>query len=191
MFTQQMHKTNKVILEPLNYEHLKGLYKAGQHPKIWEWVLSNYTKTPELLKEWFTTSAQFNKKEQIVFAIIDIASKEVVGTTRLFRLDAHNLSAEIGHTFISHHWQQTYINTHTKYLLLSHAFDALNLVRITFNTHEQNQKSRNAITRLGARFEGVAYKDRLLSDGSYRSTAKFSIIDEHWQSIKLQLEEKL
>ncbi|GAA59552.1 acetyltransferase, GNAT family protein [Pseudoalteromonas sp. BSi20652] len=191
MFTQKIRKTNKVVLEPLNHEHLEGLYKAGQHPKIWEWVLSNYTKTPELLKEWFTTSAQFNEQEQIVFAIIDVASKEIVGTSRLFRLDTHNLSAEIGHTFISDNWQRTYINTHSKYLLLSYAFDVLGLVRITFNTHKQNQKSRNAITRLGARFEGIAYKDRLLSNGSYRSTAKFSIIDEHWQSIKLQLEEKL
>ncbi|AQP99003.1 GNAT family N-acetyltransferase [Pseudoalteromonas aliena] len=191
MFTQQIHKTNKVILEPLSNEHLKGLYKAGQHPKIWEWVLSNYTKTPQLLKEWFVTSAQFNKDEQVVFAIIDMVSKEVVGTTRLFRLDTHNLSAEIGHTFISADWQQTYINTHAKYLLLSYAFDTLDLVRITFNTHEKNQKSRNAIARLGALFEGIAYKDRLLIDGTYRHTAKFSIINEHWQSIKLQLEEKL
>ena len=64
-------------------------------------------------------------------------------------------------------------------------------MRISFNTHENNKKSRNAITRLGARFEGVAHKDRLLSDGSFRSTAKFSIVDEQWPDIKSQLERRL
>jgi RimJ/RimL family protein N-acetyltransferase len=191
MFTQHIHKTNKVVLEPLNHRHLNGLYKAGKHPKVWQWVLVNYTKTPEMLKEWFLTQAQFNKDEQIVFAIIDTNTQQVVGTTRLFKLDKHNLSAEIGHTFISNDWQRTYINTHAKFLLLKYAFDDLNLVRITFNTHEYNQKSRNAIARLGARFEGLAYKDRKLSNGSYRNTAKFSIVDEQWPNIKLQLEEKL
>lgn len=191
MFTLQTHKTNKVILEPLSHKHLNGLYKAGQHPNVWQWVLINYTKSHDTLKEWFLTQAQFNKNEQIVFAIIDKGTQQVVGTTRLFKLDKFNLSAEIGHTFISNDWQRTYINTHAKYLLLKYAFDELNLVRITFNTHEKNQKSRNAIIRLGAHFEGLAYKDRKLSDGSYRNTAKFSIVDEQWPDVKSQLEERL
>ncbi|MEL0647049.1 GNAT family protein [Pseudoalteromonas agarivorans] len=191
MFTLQTHYTNKVILEPLNHKHLSGLFKAGQHPNVWKWVLSNYTKSPEILNEWFLTQAQFNKNEQVVFAIIDKNTQQVVGTSRLFKLDTHNLSAEIGHTFISNDWQRTYINSHAKYLLLNYAFEKLGLVRISFNTHENNKKSRNAITRLGARFEGVAHKDRLLSDGSFRSTAKFSIVDEQWPDIKPQLEERL
>ncbi|HEA15094.1 MAG TPA: N-acetyltransferase, partial [Pseudoalteromonas prydzensis] len=115
----------------------------------------------------------------------------VLGTTRLFRLDKQNRSAEIGHTFIAKQWQRSFVNTHAKYLLLQYAFDELGLVRITFNTHEQNQKSRNAITRLGARFECIRYKDRLLADGSYRNTAQFSIIDEQWPTIKSQLAGKL
>ena len=191
MFTLQTHYTNKVILEPLNHKHLNGLYKAGQHPNIWQWILSNYTKSPAILNEWFLTQAQFNKNEEIVFAIIDKNTKQIVGTTRLFKLDTHNLSAEIGHTFISNDWQRTYINSHAKYLLLNYAFEKLRLVRISFNTHENNKRSRNAITRLGARFEGVAHKDRLLSDGNFRSTAKFSIVDDQWPDIKLQLEGRL
>jgi RimJ/RimL family protein N-acetyltransferase len=191
MFTKHPHKTTKVSLEPLSQAHLPGLYQAGQHPQVWKWVLSNYTRTPEILNEWFLSTAQFNKNEQVVFAIIDIASQQVIGTTRLFRLDHQNLSAEIGHTFIAAQWQRTYVNTHCKYLLLSYAFDALGLVRIRFNTHENNQKSRNAIVRLGAHFEGIAQKDRQLSNGTYRNTAQFSIIDEQWPTIKLQLEETL
>ena len=191
MFTAQIHQTNKVALEPLKLKHLEGLYQAGKHPQVWQWVLSNYTQTQVKLEQWFTNSAQFNQNEQVVFAIIDKHSQQVVGTTRLFRLDSDNLSAEIGHTFISFTAQRTYVNTHAKYLLLRYAFNQLNLVRISFNTHEHNQQSRNAIARLGAKFEGIAQKDRRLEDGSYRNTAKFSIIDEQWPAIKLRLEELL
>ena len=187
MFTKKIHQTNKVALETRTENHLAGLYKAGQYPDIWQWVLSNYTKTPNTLKQWFENTAQFVETEQLVFAIIDKRTQQIVGTTRIFRLDIHNLNAEIGHTFLSKAAQRTYVNTHAKYLLLSYAFNELGLVRINFNTHEQNKKSRSAITRLGAQFEGIAQKDRRLDDGSYRNTAKFSIIDEHWPRIKRQL----
>ena len=191
MLTQQTHQTNKVILEPLRDIHLKGLSLAGQDPQVWRWVLMNYTRTTETLYDWFINTAQFNPTEQVVFAIIDKASKHVVGTTRIFRLDSQNDSAEIGHTFISKNFQRSYINTHAKYLLLRYAFETLGLVRVALNTHEKNITSRNAIARLGARFEGISYKDRRLTDGSYRNTAKFSIIDEQWAALKLQLEGKL
>ena len=167
MFTKHIHQTNKLALEPLTQNHLEGLYQAGQDPQIWRWVLMNYTQTRATLDDWFINTAQFNAEQQIVYAIVDKVSKQVLGTTRLF------------------------VNTHAKYLLLQYAFEELGLVRIIFNTHEQNQKSRNAIARLGARFEGISYKDRLLADGSYRNTAQFSIIDEQWPTIKSQLEGKL
>lgn len=191
MLTLKSQQTDKLLLAPLEDKHLGGLYQAGQYTQIWRWVLMNYTETQQTLNDWFINTAQFDAEQQIVFAIIDKASEQVLGTTRLFRLDKHNRSAEIGHTFIGTPWQRSFVNTHAKYLLLRYAFDELGLVRISFNTHEKNQKSRNAITRLGARFEGIAYKDRLLADGSYRNTAKFSIIDQQWATIKLQLEGKL
>lgn len=191
MLTLQIHQTNKVTLEPLGDVHLDGLSQAGQDPQVWRWVLMNYTQTRENLNDWFINTAQFNASEQVVFAIIDSVTKQVMGTTRLFALNKLHLTAEIGHTFIGTPWQRSFVNTHAKYLLLRYAFETLGLVRIAFNTHEKNTKSRNAIARLGARFEGISYKDRLLTDGSYRNTAKFSIIDEQWPAIKLQLEGKL
>ncbi|NMR24287.1 GNAT family N-acetyltransferase [Pseudoalteromonas sp. NEC-BIFX-2020_015] len=191
MFTKHIHQTNKLALQPLTQDHLEGLYQAGQEPQIWRWVLMNYTQTRATLTDWFINTAQFNAEQQIVYAIVDKASSQVLGTTRLFRLDKQNRSAEIGHTFIGLPWQRSFVNSHAKYLLLQYAFDELGLARIAFNTHEQNQKSRNAIARLGARFEGISYKDRLLADGSYRNTAQFSIIDEQWPAIRSQLEGKL
>lgn len=184
-------ETEKVKLTPLTENHLDALFKAGNHPDIWQWVFNNYCESKEKLALWFKNNAQFNQNEQIVMAIIDKAYGTVVGTTRLFRLDTHNHSAEIGHTFIAKSAQKTYVNTHAKYLLLSHAFEDLNLVRVTLCTHEKNKISRNAISRLGARFEGLAYKQRKLPDGNFRNTAIFSITDDQWPDIKAKLTKRM
>lgn len=180
-------ETEQVKLTPLTENHLDALFKAGSHPDIWRWVFNNYCESKEKLALWFKHTAQFDQNEQIVMAIIDKSYGTVVGTTRLFRLDTHNQSAEIGHTFIAKSAQKSYVNTHAKYLLLSHAFEDLNLVRVTLCTHENNRVSRNAISRLGARFEGLAYKHRKLPDGNFRNTAIFSITDEQWPTIKTKL----
>ena len=83
MFTTQIHQTNKVALEPLKLKHLEGLYQAGKHPQVWQWVLSNYTQTQVKLEQWFTHSAQFNQNEQVVFAIIDNLSLATVDIQRI------------------------------------------------------------------------------------------------------------
>ncbi|CAH9052802.1 hypothetical protein PSECIP111854_01045 [Pseudoalteromonas sp. CIP111854] len=191
MLEKHSLSTDQVILKPLSQQHLDKLFAAGQDPKLWRWILGNYCKTPQILSEWFYNTAQFDPEQQLVMGIYSKADKKIVGTTRLFRLDKQNLSAEIGHTFVGVPWQRSCINTHSKYLLLNYAFETLKLVRVTFGTHEQNQLSRNAIARLGARFEGIFYKDKRLVDGSFRNTARFSIIDQQWPQIKAQLQEKL
>lgn len=190
MFNLITLETDKVKLTPLTQDHLTGLLEAGNHPDIWRWVFNNYCKDSATLTTWFEQTAQFDSKNQLVMAIICKQTNNVVGTTRLFRLDEHNMSAEIGHTFIAKSAQRTHINTHAKYLLLNYAFERLKLVRVTFCTHENNLISRNAIARLGARFEGLAYKQRKLMDGSYRNTAIFSITDDLWPTVRGNLLQK-
>ena len=190
MFNLITLETDKVKLTPLTQDHLTGLLEAGSHPDIWRWVFNNYCKDSATLTTWFEQTAQFDSKNQLVMAIICKQTNNVVGTTRLFRLDEHNMSAEIGHTFIAKSAQKTHINTHSKYLLLNYAFEQLKLVRVTFCTHENNLISRNAIARLGARFEGLAYKQRKLVDGSYRNTAIFSITDDLWPTVRDNLLQK-
>ncbi|KID57431.1 GNAT family acetyltransferase [Pseudoalteromonas luteoviolacea] len=180
--------SSKVRLDPLSHSHLDALQKVGEAEALWRWVPSKYCQSPEILKDWFEQTAQFDPLEQIVFAIIDIETNQVTGNTRIFRVDPQNLQAEIGHTFIGLDWQRSHINTHAKYLLLKHAFETLGLVRIEFQTHEQNHKSRSAIARLGAHFEAIHLKNRKLPDGSFRNTARFSITDDMWPDIKQRLE---
>jgi N-acetyltransferase len=100
-------------------------------------------------------------------------------------------SVEIGYTWLAHSAQRTPVNTEAKYLLLRHAFEAWNVHSVYLKTDVRNTRSRNAIERVGARFEGVRRADRPGADGSVRSSAYFSIVPEEWPSVRAKLEQKL
>ncbi|MFY8351607.1 GNAT family N-acetyltransferase [Pseudoalteromonas sp. SSM20] len=189
--TQTQFETNKVILQKLQHHHLDDLLQAGKNPVIWQYVLSNYCKDKDTLEHWFNETAQYQADKQLPLVIIDKESNQLVGSTRLFALDFNHDKLEIGHTFITPEFQRCHINTHTKYLLLSYAFKQLGAARVELRTHEHNQKSRNAIERLGAQFEGIAWQDRKLIDGSYRNSAVFSVTHTIWPNVKQLLEAKL
>lgn len=189
--TQTHFETDKVNLQQLQHHHLADLLRAGQDPTIWQYVISNYCKDKATLERWFTETAQYDPTKQLPLVIIDKDSNQLVGSTRLFSLDFNHDKLEIGHTFITPAFQRSHINTHTKYMLLHYAFEKLGVARVEFRTHQNNQKSRTAIARLGALFEGIALQDRKLIDGSYRNSALFSITHKIWPDIKQQLEAKL
>jgi RimJ/RimL family protein N-acetyltransferase len=115
-----------------------------------------------------------------------------VGSTRFLDLRRPHRTLEIGWTWLTSAAQRTAVNTEAKYLMLCHAFDELCAVRVQLKTDERNEKSRNAIARLGAVFEGVLrnYQTRL-HDGYVRNTAMFSITDREWPAVKTRLEAKL
>lgn len=188
MLTPITLSSSKVTLEPIAQKHLAELFVAGQDPSIWRWVPTNYCLSEATLQTWLETTAKFDEEQQLTFAIIDNESHRVVGTTRLFLLDKHNLSAEVGHTFIGVPWQRSYVNSHAKHLILNYAFEQLKLVRVTICTNEKNEKSRNAIIRIGAQFEGIAYKNRRAPNGSFRNSAIHSVTDTLWPSVKQRLE---
>ena len=114
-------------------------------------------------------------------------TNKVIGSTRLFRFNEKDKAIELGHTFITPEFQRSYVNSHAKYLMLKHAFEQLKMVRVEICTHENNQQSRNAIARIGGKFEGVLRKNRRAPNGDYRNTALFSIIDEEWSQVKQHL----
>lgn len=184
--------TDKVILRPLSIEHLDAFYQAGAFPDIWRWSLPDKCTSKEVTKNWLIYSEEMmNKGDHVAYAIFDKASEEFVGSTRFCSIKPEDRNIEIGFTFITPTFQRSYINTHAKYCLLKYAFEELAAIRVEFKTHEKNEKSRNAIARLGAKFEGILRNQRILSDGSYRNTAIFSIIDTEWPVVKRNLESKI
>ena len=184
--------TNKITLQPLSIEHLDTFYQAGSFPELWKWSLPNQCTSKTQAETWLVQSLEKVKQgEQVVFSIFDNQSGELVGSTRYCEISHENRTLEIGFTFITPKYQRTYVNTHAKYCLLKHAFEQLEAIRVQFKTHEHNIKSRNAISRLGATFEGILRHQRILPDGSFRNTAIFSIINSEWLAIKNGLEAKM
>ena len=181
-----------VILRPLTIEDVKDFYLAGQAKELWRWVIPNHCESMEATSNWIKLALENAKLgTEVPFAIVDKASSKFIGSTRYCTIKRNDRSLEIGHTFIQPEFQRTAINTQAKYLLIKHAFEQLGAIRVELRTHESNQKSRNAILRIGASFEGILRKSRILDNGEQRNTALFSIIDCEWPKVKENLEDKI
>jgi RimJ/RimL family protein N-acetyltransferase len=121
------------------------------------------------------------------FVVRDLATGEIVGSTRYFNVEAAHRRLEIGHTWYSKRAQRTGINIESKLLLLTHAFEALHCIAVEFRTNFFNFASREAIARLGAKQDGILRNHMLLPDGTRRDTVVFSILDSEWPAVKTHL----
>lgn len=180
-----------VRLAPLALAHLDQLCAVGLEDELWRFTVS-FVRTREDMQAYLAAAL----KEQaegtaLPFATWDIASGHVVGSTRFGNIDKHNRRLEIGWTWVARPWQRTAINTEAKYLMLSHAFETLGCLRIEFKTDMLNERSRQAILRLGAHEEGIFRNHMITSSGRIRNSVYYSIIDTEWPEVKRNLQEKL
>jgi RimJ/RimL family protein N-acetyltransferase len=129
--------------------------------------------------------------KELPFVIIQKSSGEVVGTTRFYDIDVHDRRAAIGYTWLAQSAQRTAINTETKLLLLTHAFETWRCVRVELITDVLNEQSRAAILRLGAKQEGILRRHMILPSGRVRDSVVFSIIDSEWPEVKTALAARL
>ncbi len=125
------------------------------------------------------------------FVIVDKRSGRVVGSTRFWKIDRANRKQEIGHTWLAVSTQRTGINLEAKLLLLTHAFETMQCVRVQFTTDELNEKSRAAILGIGAKQEGIVRHECIMPDEHKRNSVRFSIIDDEWLEVKAMLLDKL
>ena len=188
MFKPQILQSQLIELVPMTMGHLDAYRTAGNFPEIWQHMPMNRCETEATATAWMKEAInEMALGQQIAFVTIDKKSNQVVGSTRLFRLNQQDNSLEIGHTFITPKFQRSYVNSHAKFLMLQYAFDVLNMVRVEICTNETNQQSRNAIARIGGHFEGILRKHRKSPQGNYRNTAMFSITDDEWPKVKARL----
>jgi RimJ/RimL family protein N-acetyltransferase len=181
-----------VALEPIESRHIDGLFSAGQDPSTWQWTTESYCGTLAQSKKWVGCCLErAGMGTQQAFVIIDKVNDKIVGSSSYLNIALEHKSIEIGFTFLSPSAQRTHINRRCKFLLLNHAFESLQVNRVTFQTHEKNQKSRQAIAGIGARFEGIMRDCRIQHDGSIRSSAVYSIIRPEWPQAKANLLDKL
>jgi len=176
-----------VTLEPLSRDHAAGVRTAAADGALWQlWYTS--VPAPDGVDRWLDVALDMRERQGAMpFAVRDAASGDVVGSTRFFNVDAVNRRVEIGHTWYAKRVQRTPINTECKRLLLTHAFETLGCIAVEFRTHWFNQRSREAIARLGAKQDGVLRNHQLMPDGSRRDTVVFSILDSEWPAVKRHL----
>jgi RimJ/RimL family protein N-acetyltransferase len=180
-----------VRLEPLTQAHHAQLCEVGLDDELWR-LTTTIIRTPEDMKKYIDAAAKdYSDGKALPFAIIEKASGKAVGSTRFGNIDTTHRRVEIGWTWIARQWQRTFINTETKYLLLSHAFDTLGCMRVEFKTDSTNSRSRNALMRIGAKEEGVFRNHMIMPGGRIRHSVYFSIIDSEWNTVRRELEKKL
>jgi RimJ/RimL family protein N-acetyltransferase len=194
-----------VRLEPLALEHVRPLVEAAGRSRAtyaFTWVPEGEAEMRRYVEAALAEQAA---GRAVPFATVERAGGRVVGSTRLFNIEFWAWPegnpnqrggrlpdvAEIGWTWLAADAQRTAVNTEAKLLMLAHAFDVWRVHRVSLMTDARNERSRQAILRIGARFDGVLRGARPASDGAIRDTAAFSILDEEWPAVRQRLEARL
>ena len=192
-----------VVLRPLSRGDVPALRTLAAGPRrTFEWAM---VPAPERAEHYVENAlAQMERRTALVFAIC-LPSGELVGSTRLFDLQRWEWpegrdprhgedvldAAEIGYTWLAERVQRTAVNTEAKLLLLRHAFETWRCFRVTLKTDERNTRSRRAIERLGAHFDGILRAFQPAVDGKPRNTAYYTILASEWPSVEAALRKKL
>jgi RimJ/RimL family protein N-acetyltransferase len=180
-----------VTLEPLVEEHRDGLWEAAQPDEIWTW-LAHLNKSREYFDGWFDASlASTAAEEEGVFAVRRASDGILVGSSRYLYPRPFNRVVEIGWTWFNPSMWKTGVNVETKLLMLTRAFETLGCVRVELKTDARNDRSRGAMARLPAQFEGIMRKHQITPDVGQRDSAYFSVIDEEWPTVRAALEARL
>ncbi|MCY0109852.1 GNAT family N-acetyltransferase [Pseudomonas monsensis] len=181
----------RILLRPLQYSDAAALLDAAADGELWNLTVT-VVPSASTIDSYLKKALDGREAGTIMpFVIVLKDTGEVIGSTRFWKIDRLNRKLEIGSSWIAARWQKSFVNTEAKYLMLCHAFDLLDCVRVQFTTDENNQKSRNAILRLGAQQEGIVRHERIMPDGRKRNSVRFSIIDDEWPQVRLHLEQKL
>jgi len=181
----------RVQLRPLQRDDAPALAEAAADGELWNLSVTVVPDAQGIGRYIDTALAGRDAGTVMPFVIVRRDTGRAAGSTRFWKIDYANRKLEIGHTWLAASAQRTGINTEAKYLLLTHAFEAMQCVRVQFTTDELNGKSRAAIQRIGAKQEGIVRHERIMPDGRKRNSVRFSIIDDEWPRVKAMLEEKL
>ncbi|MFI9270175.1 GNAT family N-acetyltransferase [Kitasatospora sp. NPDC052896] len=182
-----------VRLEPLSRDHLADLFAAGGgDEEVWRWMPTLAPRTAEELGAVLDARlAEVERGSSVAFAVIRLATGRAVGWTTYYDISTTDERLEIGWTWYGRSAWRTEVNTEAKWLLLVHAFEELGMGRVSWRTDHLNERSQNAIRRLGARYEGTFRRHRRRPDGSWRDTVYFSLLAEEWPAAKQRLTDRM
>jgi RimJ/RimL family protein N-acetyltransferase len=180
-----------VRLVPLERSHETQLIEAASNGRLWELWYTTIPQPHEMAAEIERRLSLQRQGSMLPFSVVDHHSGRIVGQTSFMNIDAHNRRLEIGSTWYAADAQRTVINTASKLLLLTHAFEQLECMAVEFRTSWFNHASRRAIERLGAKLDGVMRHHMYHRNGTIRDTAVYSIIAPEWPAVRANLTARL
>jgi RimJ/RimL family protein N-acetyltransferase len=182
-----MMEHSGVRLRALEHSDIPALWELHT-PAIFEHMLTKVQSFDEM-KTWLGVG--IGRSDVLGFAVEDMDTGKIIGTTRIAMIDHKNKSCEIGSTFYAESVQRSHVNTAVKTMLLAHCFEDMDMIRVQFKTDAENHRSQQALERLGAVKEGVIRNERIRSTGKPRDAVLYSIIDSEWPEAKKRLIEKM
>jgi len=193
-----------IRLEPLAHHHLDALALASAaDPSLYQWSPVPQSKLESTT--YINTALGWRDAATAVpFAIVNQNDNTVIGSTRFWNLERwswpsaharyarlHPDACEIGYTWLTPSAIRTAANTEAKLLMLTHAFETWQVLRVCFHTDARNQRSRTALERIGAKFEGILRAHRMAADFIPRDSVRYSIIAAEWPEVRQQLRRRL
>jgi RimJ/RimL family protein N-acetyltransferase len=180
-----------IRLEPLTIEHHDALVAAASDGKLWDLWFTSVPEPSQASSYINTALAGQREGHMLPWAVRELTSNSIIGTTRYHDIVAAIDRVEIGYTFYAASWQRSHVNTVCKLLLLEHAFDTLGCKVVGLRTDNFNFRSQKAIEALGAKKDGVIRHHAARRDGSARDSVLYSILASEWPNVRRHLELRL
>src|SRR5687768_5858807 len=180
-----------VRLEPLTPGHADGLADAARDGSLWDLWYTSVPSPDEAAR--YVGDALDGQRAGVMlpWAVREVATDGIVGSTRYHDIAASIDRVEIGYTWYGASWQRSFVNSACKLLLLGHAFDTLGCHVVGFRTDNFNFRSQRAIAALGAKQDGVIRHHQARKDGTVRDSVMFSILASEWADVKRHIELRL
>ncbi len=172
-----------IHLVPLRQEHLGDLELCAADPRIWEHYLFDCSQHEVFQREMKRAFQERDAARQFPFVVQRAEDSSIIGSTRFLDLQAEHRKLEIGWTWLVPSVWSSVVNIEAKLLLLSFCFGELGVQRVYLKTDANNKRSRRAIEKLGAQFEGILRKDMIRDNGTSRDSAYYSILDDEWPHV--------
>ncbi|WP_346949916.1 GNAT family protein [Dyella sp.] len=181
----------RVELCPVEEVHLDELFEVGRDREIWRLTSVDYSD-PQIFYPNFAAALRERELGKTYPFLIRLRGDgRIVGTTRFLEIQPQDRKLEIGVTWMASAFWGSGINLECKLLLLAHCFETLDANRVQFRAKADNARSRRALEKIGAVFEGVMRKDKIEASGKPRDTAFYSIVSEEWPALKPRLAAQL
>jgi RimJ/RimL family protein N-acetyltransferase len=180
-----------VDLIPLEEIHFEELHLAAADKRIWEFYVGDWSVKETFWKIYNEAINEREKGIEYPFVIYSKPDQKIIGSTRFLDIYQYSSRLEIGGTWLMPEYWSTAVNFDCKLALLTFCFESLGTNRVQLKTQHDNMRSRRAIEKIGGKYEGIIRQHMLKDDGTFRSSAYFSILKEEWEEVKNLLQKKL